>query len=205
MFNWFKRIWIEREEALAKKDAQVRTYHSEALLQLAEREKILAVARKDFDAFALHVQWRSDSLKDVQSNLIAYKQHLDERTALLDKMRRDIDQEKESMLGKDNLEVKRAILLPMMKQKWEAEAKLLDSQRGETLAKVPKFYLSLESRKLELENQIRTVKTKPATMGNQTLLIQWEAKLQEVAELIELIDKERARNAEIPAAGSSIS
>lgn len=123
--------------------------------------------------------------------LIQRQEHLEEREAFLNKMKEAIEFEKESMLGKDNLDIKRNILLPPMKKKWEAEAKKLDSERAKIMNSVPNVYYSLDSNRLEIENQIAIIKNKPSNMGNQNLLIHWEARLQQLLEIMEVIDRER--------------
>lgn len=189
MIGWFKRKLAEREAALVEKDAQVRAHWSEAKQFMAEREQMHLDRKKNLDE-------RMQILASKTNDLLEYKNHLETRASFLDRMQRDIDHEKESMLGKDNLEIKKNILLPVMKQKWEAEAKLLDSQRSEILLRVPQIYVSIQSRLMEYSNHVALIKGKPASMGNQNLLIEYQSRLKEVTELIEIIDKERAKNAE---------
>lgn len=205
MFLWLVRVkekWHAREQALAEKDRQVKAFYSEVTEMLRQREEILARRQKDFDDYSMHVGMRSLAGDKRQRDLTDYNLHLDERAAMLNKMQKDLEAERESMLGKDNLEVKRTILLPVMRQRWEAEAKQIDAERAEIMAKTPRLYFSLAARKAEYEAQAATIKSKPANMGNQTLLIQAEARLAEIQELLEQIDKERAKpNAETTSSG----
>lgn len=196
MFGWFKKKLEARERAIIEKDKQARIFFDEAIGIINKRQEFQSQAAEVLEQIHVDIRDSLDNLERRRADLAAYKLHLDERAALLDKMQKDIDHEKESMVGKDNLEIKRGILLPIMKQKWEAEAKLLDSQRAEILHKTPKIYTSLASRKAEYEAQIKIVKSKPSNMSNQAIMTEWQSRLNEVNEIIEIIDKERTKNAE---------
>ena len=196
MLGWFKKKLEARERAIIEKDKQARIFFDEAIGIINKRQEFQSQAAEVLEQIHIDIRDSLDNLERRRADLAAYKLHLDERADILDKMQKDIDHEKESMVGKDNLEIKREILLPIMKQKWEAEAKLLDSQRAEILHKTPKIYTSLSSRKAEYEAQIKIVKSKPSNMSNQAIMTEWQSRLNEVNEIIEIIDKERTKNAE---------
>ena len=126
-----------------------------------------------------------------QDSLDEFKSHLLEKDMLLSKREADFIKEKEQMLGKDNLEIKSQILLPFLKQKWEAEAKKLDAERICILQNTPVVNDTLLSRKLELESRQETIRKKPSTTGNHDLLLEVQSRLKELGEITAIIDKAR--------------
>lgn len=194
MIGWFKKKIEAREKALLEKDRQVKAYHAEIESLMQERERVLFFQRESIDNYSRMVSEQADRLSKIKQSIEDYSAHLEEREKLLNKIKKDIEADKESMLGKDNLEIKRSILLPAMQKKWEAEAASIDADRANILLNTPKIYISLASKKLECENQIKIIKGKPSSMGNQTLLVQWEARLHQLTEIIEMIDKEKSSN-----------
>lgn len=120
--------------------------------------------------------------------IIEEKMLLAEKEALLDKREAFLLAEKEKMVGQENLEIKRTILLPALQQKWEAEKKKIDAERVQLLQSTPKVWESLASRKEELEKIISTIKTKPSSSSNQMLLVENEGRLKQLIEIIAMID-----------------
>ena len=134
---------------------------------------------------------RSAILDKREMTLNMLREALEEREAVLQKLQNDIEAQKESLVGQEGIEIKRKILLPIMKQKWEAEARRLDAERELILMDVPGIKISLETKRIELQMQINDIKKKPSTMFNSTLLTQCESRLFQLEEIISLIDRER--------------
>jgi len=131
-----------------------------------------------------------DWIKDSrQKHLDQYMEHLLEKESILDKISKDIEEQKEFMLGKDNLQIKQQILLPAMKKKWEAEAAKIDAQRCVIIRATPGLKYSLRSRKLELESIVADIRGKERNMFNDEILSKTNGKIEMIDEFIDVIDK----------------
>lgn len=135
-----------------------------------------------------------------RADLDSYQDHLNEKEAILAKIQADINSQKEFMLGNDNQEVKKAIILPAMKRKWEAEAAKVDADRVAILQSTPQVQASIESRKKELESRIQYLKQKPKNGPNDNHLHECESRLKELNEIIAIIDQIRRVHETAPTA-----
>ena len=135
-----------------------------------------------------------ESRKEFAEFVKAHMDHLAEKEAFLAKVQKDLDAQKEFMLGQDNTEMKKAILLPAMKKKWEAEAQKIDAERVAILQSAPTVKASMESRRKELENRIAYLQKKPDNAANQRHMLEAEFRLKELDEVIAIVDQERRTN-----------
>lgn len=119
------------------------------------------------------------------------KEWLVEKEQLLKKKEELFDKEREMILGKEGAEVRRDILLPSLKKKWEAEKEKIDAERVMIIKRTPRVQQSLEARKTELQKIITTIKNKPGSTANHDLLKENEGRLDELNSIINIIDKEK--------------
>ena len=158
----------------------------------------LTTLKNQLDIKEITIEKQMETLK-LKDQLIAQKEQLlsdqkiyvDEKERLLKKIEEQLTQEKEAMVGKNNLDFKRDILMPSLKEKWEAEKKKIDAERGALVLATPKITLSIESMKLETQSIINLIRGKPRNSGNSDLLLKNQGKLEAIEDIILMIDKEK--------------
>lgn len=170
----------------------------ESFSRISEQEKANMIKAADLRERESNLLQEKELIREKENLFVKREQNIEdgkiyiaERELYLKKREDNLWAEKEKMVGTDNLETKRQIILPSLQQKWEAEKMKIDAERIAILNTTPKVWQSLESRKKEIENIIQTIKSKPLSTPNQAILSENTGRMKELTEIISLIDKEK--------------
>jgi hypothetical protein len=134
---------------------------------------------------------RYDSIesKKLKYLLREQKNFLDERERAIEEREKMLIRDKEILVGNDAQEIKKKILLPSLKLKWAAEKEKIDADRLKAIKETPEMIHSIESMKDEMVTAINIVRKKPQNQANSNLLIQYEARLDVINQIISLTDR----------------
>lgn len=194
LWSWFRlkrcRYCLREIASLNRQWEKVRAADSQ--IKALEELRISLISQShDIDKERAILEDRERIFNQRENLLQDGKDYIAEKELLLSKREASFWAEKERMLGQDGAGLKRDVILPSLQQKWEAEKMKIDAERIQILKSTPKVFESLESRKIELEKIISTIKGKPASSSNQILLAENEGRLKQLLDVIVLIDSHK--------------
>lgn len=172
--------------------------NEELVARLIDRESIikakelqLKLQQEVIDQYHVFIKEKELLFSKQEFFVSDQKRFIAEREMALDIREKNLMSEKEKMMDTDAIEIKRKILLPVLQEKWKAEAAKIDLERIKILQETPRIRGSLAARIAELEKIIDTIKGKPRNTSNNDLLVDAIARHDEIKRLIETLDKER--------------